>query len=339
MPQRPPEALRTIAIVGGGSIGVGWSVVFASAGHPVFVHEPDSKRRREVLPDALARLERLAAGGLLPERPAMVVARIRLTETLAEAAATADYVQECAPEQLDLKRDLFRELDSLAPAAATLATSSSAVTIDSIAEDLAGRSRCLVVHPANPPYLLPAVELVPAAFTAPDVVERTVALLADAGMSPVVVRRPVEGFVFNRLQGALLREAYCLVRDGVASVDDVDRVVRDGLGRRWAVIGPFETAELNTRGGIEAHAEKLGPAYARMGAERGQDDPWTPDLVARVAGELHDRSPEWSWENRVAWRDEALIVLERARRASGLFAAGAATHRRFADETENELRA
>ncbi len=105
-------------------------------------------------------------------------------------------------------------------------------------------------------------------------------------MSPVLVRREVEGFVFNRLQGALLREAYCLVRDGVASAADVDRVVRDGLGRRWAVLGPFETAELNTRGGIEAHAEKLGPAYARMGAERGQHDAWTPELVAQVAREL-----------------------------------------------------
>ena len=89
--------------------------------------------------------------------------------------------------------------------------------------------------------------------------------------------------MFNRLQGALLREAYCLVRDGVATVADIDRLVRDGLGLRWSVIGPFETVDLNTRGGIAAHAEKMGPAYARMGAERGQHDPWTPELVAEVA--------------------------------------------------------
>jgi 3-hydroxyacyl-CoA dehydrogenase len=162
---------------------------------------------------------------------------------------------------------------------------------------------------------LPVVELVPARFTDPDVVARVHDLLAEAGMSPVLVAREVEGFVFNRLQGALLREAYCLVRDGVVSPGDVDRVVRDGLGRRWSVIGPFETAHLNTRGGIESHAEKMGPAYARMGAERGQHDPWTPDLVRRVA----DGLPLDRWEQRVAWRDEALIALERARRASGLF--------------------
>ena len=131
--------------------------------------------------------------------------------------------------------------------------------------------------------------------------------------------REIEGFVLNRIQSAVLREAYCLVRDGVASAEDVDRVVRDGPGRRWTVMGPFETAELNTRGGLESHAEKLGPAYARMGEERGMASPFSPELVARVAAELHERLPPERWEERVAWRDEALIELERARRASGLF--------------------
>jgi L-gulonate 3-dehydrogenase len=158
------------------------------------------------------------------------------------------------------------------------------------------------------------VELVPAPFTRPEVVDRAAELLVRAGMSVVRVRTEIEGFVFNRLQGALLREAYCLVRDGVASVDDVDRVVRDGLGRRWAVIGPFETVDLNTRGGIEAHAGRLGPAYERMGAERGQHDPWTADLVRQVADERRRLLPLERWEERVAWRDRMLMALEHARR-------------------------
>jgi 3-hydroxyacyl-CoA dehydrogenase len=312
--------MRSVAIVGGGSIGVGWAVVFARAGFGVALFEPDAKRRREAPTDLRGRLDGLAAGGILAEEPEAVAARVRFDDTLAAALTDAVHVQECAPERLELKQELFRELDTLAPADATLASSSSALTISEIAAELPGRRRCLVAHPANPPYLLPVVELVPAEFTDPALVERTAALLATVGMSSVLVRREIEGFLFNRLQGALLREAYCLVRDGVASVEDVDRVVRDGLGRRWAVIGPFETAELNTRGGIEAHAEKLGPAYARMGADRGQDDPWTPELVARVAGELHERLPPERWEERVAWRDDVLIALERARRESGLFA-------------------
>jgi 3-hydroxyacyl-CoA dehydrogenase len=133
-------------------------------------------------------------------------------------------------------------------------------------------------------------------------------------MKPVRVQKETEGFVFNRLQGALLREAYCLVRDGVASVDDIDTVVRDGLGLRWSVVGPFETVDLNTRGGIASHAQKMGPAYERMGAERGQHDPWTPELVAQVAAARRAVLPLDRWEERVAWRDERLTELVRARR-------------------------
>jgi L-gulonate 3-dehydrogenase len=315
----PPPAGSGVAVVGGGAIGVGWAVVFARAGVEARVFEPDAERRAAAPRDLESRLGRLACGGLLDEEPETVAARVSFPETLDSAVDGATHVQECAPESVELKRDIFRELDTLAGRDIPIASSSSALTPHAFASDLPGRSRCLVAHPGNPPYLLPVVELVPAEFTDPDVVERVHALFLAVGMSPLLVRRPVEGFVFNRLQGALLREAYCLVRDGVASVDDVDRVVRDGLGRRWSVTGPFETAELNTRGGIEAHATTLGPAYARMGAERGQDDPWTPDLVARVAQELHRRVPPERREERLAWRDEALIALERARRASGLF--------------------
>ena len=154
----------------------------------------------------------------------------------------------------------------------------------------------------------------PASFTDEAVVERTRGMLERAGMSPVLVRQEIEGFVYNRLQGALLREAYCLVRDGVIGVDELDRVVREGLGRRWAVIGPFETVDLNTRGGIAVHARRMGAAYERMGAERGQHDPWTEELVAEVTRQRRALLPLSDWEERVAWRDRALIAQEQARR-------------------------
>jgi len=158
-------------------------------------------------------------------------------------------------------------------------------------------------------------ELAPAPFTDLKTIDRARELLSAAGMVPILVGKEDEGFVFNRLQGALLREAYCLVRDGVASAADIDRVVSLGLGRRWAVLGPFATAELNTRGGIERHAQLLGPAYARMGAERGQHDPWTPDLVAHVASTVHESLPSQEWAANVSRRDRALMLLEQARRA------------------------
>ncbi len=196
-----------------------------------------------------------------------------------------------------------------------LASSSSSIVASAFARALAGRERCLVAHPVNPPYLLPVVEIVPAPFTATATVERATSTMRAAGLTAVTVRREVEGFVVNRLQGAMLREAYRLVRDDVVGVEDLDRLVRDGPGRRWTLIGPFETADLNTRGGIEAHAEKLGPAYARMGAERGEDDPWTPELIAKVSAERRAELPLERWEERVAWRDEALMKVARALRS------------------------
>ncbi len=322
---------RRIAVIGGGSIGTAWAIVFARAGLRVAVCEPDRVRLAAAPEEMRARLADLAESDLLDEPAAAVLARAEFLPGLERALEGADHVQECAPESLPLKRDLFAALDRAAAPDAVLASSSSAITASAIADGLPGRARCLVVHPGNPPYLLRAVEVVPAPFTdasivaavttlleeadmSPVLVRRTLALLEAAGMAPVLVQREIEGFVFNRLQGALLREAYCLVRDGVVSVDDVDRIVREGLGPRWSVIGPFETADLNTRGGIAAHASRMGPAYARMGAERGQDDPWTPDLVAEVERQRRALLPLDRWAERVAWRDRRLMALARARR-------------------------
>lgn len=303
-----------VAVVGAGSIGVSWAIVFARTGHQAAVYEPDQARRDDAAGDLRARLRELGDAELLDEPAGRVAERVTFHADLSTALAGTAHVQECVPEDPGLKRRLFERLDRETGADVVLASSSSALTMSEIAGNLTGRGRCLVVHPANPPHLLPVVELVPAPFTRESVVVRTAELLNAAGMEPVRVRREVEGFVYNRLQGAVLREAYCLVRDEIASVEDIDRVMRDGLGRRWAVVGPFETVDLNTRGGIAAHARRLGPAYARMGAERGQDDPWTDDLVDEVTAARRALLPLEDWGDRVAWRDRMLMLFERARR-------------------------
>jgi L-gulonate 3-dehydrogenase len=311
--------MTAVGIVGGGTIGVGFAIVFARAGYPVRLQDPDPARRAAVAAEITDRLAGLAEFGLIDEPAADVAARVAVVDTIEEVAADVLLVQECAPEQEEVKRAIFAELDRLAPSDAILATASSAIPVSRFAADLSGRRRCLVAHPGNPPWAIPVIEIVPAAFTDPAVADRAASFYAGCGMSPVRVKREVEGFVFNRLQGALLREAYCLVRDGVADVGDIDRLVRDGLGLRWSVVGPFETVDLNTRGGVAAHAERLGPAYARMGAERGQDDPWTPQLVARVAGQRREALPPAEREARIRWRDRELMALSAFRRgrASG----------------------
>jgi len=156
---------------------------------------------------------------------------------------------------------------------------------------------------------------VPAPGTAPDVVARAGALFDDAGFDPVVLGREVPAFVFNRLQSALLREAYRLVDEGVVDVDGLDRLVRDGLGVRWALCGPFETADLNTAGGIRGHAERMGPAYAAIGEARGETDArWSPALVDRVEAERRALLPAGALTARRAWREAALADLLAARR-------------------------
>ncbi len=186
--------------------------------------------------------------------------------------------------------------------------SSTSAILPSLIND-ADPKRILVGHPGNPPFLLPVIEVVPSSQTDLEILSFVQGFYANIGMYPVLVRKEISGFIFNRLQGAVLREAYCLVRDGVASVRDIDTVMKYGLGRRWSIIGPFETSDLNTRGGIESHAQKMGPAYFQMGQERGQNDPWTEELVKKVALERREIMPEEKWEERVKWRDQALMQL------------------------------
>jgi 3-hydroxyacyl-CoA dehydrogenase len=296
-----------MAIVGAGSIGLAWSVVFARAQWSVSLFDIVGQMR-DAAPAAIERrLGDLHRVGLLPEPVEPVMARITVTDDLSEAVDGVTWVQESVVENIEVKRGLFARLDELTDGSAVLASSSSMIAASRWADGLPGRQCCLVVHPGNPPYLLTVAEVVPAPFTSQQTIQRAQEVLASVGMSPVLVHGEPEGFVFNRLQGALLREAYCLVRDGVISPADVDRVVKEGLGRRWAVLGPFETSHLNTRGGIRRHAELMGPAYERMGAERGQHDPWTPDLVAAVAADLEARLPMDRWEEYVAGRDAALL--------------------------------
>ncbi|MBU1588183.1 MAG: 3-hydroxyacyl-CoA dehydrogenase [Actinobacteria bacterium] len=302
---------RTIAVAGTGSIGVAFAVLFSRAGFHVRLWDALPEAFDRAAAELDSRLALLAEHGLLAEEPSEILERISFHEILLDALQGAELVQECVPERLEIKREVFQQLGAYSEPHAVLASSSSAIVSSAFATVTPARDRILIAHPGNPPYLIPVIEVVPSEYTSQETVDRALALYREAGMKPVVVHQEIEGFVFNRLQGALLREAYCLVRDGVASVEDIDEVVRSGLGRRWAFIGPFETADLNTRGGIASHAEKLGPAYARMGALRGQDDPWTPELVASVEAQRRAVLPEADWEARVVWRDEQLMKLSK----------------------------
>jgi len=301
---------RTVSIAGTGSIGVAFAVLFAKAGFSVRMWDAFPGAFDRARTDLRSRLELLSDAGLLSKNPAVVIDRVTFHDILLDALQGAELVQECAPESLDVKREIFQQLGAYSERTAVLASASSAIVSSEFATATPARDRVLIGHPGNPPYLIPVIEVVPSSYTATEYVDKAVEIYRSAGLKPVIVHIEIEGFLFNRLQGALLREAYCLVRDGVATVDEVDEIVRSGLGRRWSFIGPFETADLNTRGGIASHAQKMGPAYARMGALRSQDDAWTEDLVEKVTGERRDILPLEDWDERVRWRDAQLMKLK-----------------------------
>ncbi|MGN6702431.1 MAG: 3-hydroxyacyl-CoA dehydrogenase family protein, partial [Burkholderiaceae bacterium] len=173
---------------------------------------------------------------------------------------------------------------------------------------LPGRARCLVGHPINPPSLVPLVELVPAPWTDPGVMERARALYTAAGQVPIMVAREVQGFIVNRLQGALLSEAFRLVEDGYVSSADLDRAVKDGLGLRWAFMGPCETIDLNAPGGIRDYCARYGPLYLDI-AKQAEPRPWNDALLDRLEGERQRELPAPQRPARQRWRDARLTDL------------------------------
>jgi 3-hydroxyacyl-CoA dehydrogenase len=299
------------SIIGSGSIGIGWAIVFARAGYSVKVFDIEEAALKNFNTQVKARLELLRENELLTENPQAVLVRIQTTLDLEEAVAEADYIQECGPESVEIKRDLFTKLANLAKPDAILASSSSALRPSEFASDVASNERCLVVHPGNPPYLISIAEVVPAEFTSEEAIKTCTDLLTKVGIIPIRVNNEPQGFVFNRLQGAILREAYCLVRDGVISPTDLDLIVTEGLGKRWSIVGPFATSALNVRGGIKAHVARMGKSYFEMGKERGQNDPWDESLVDIVAADIDKKLPDANWEENTKKRDLALMKLNK----------------------------
>lgn len=302
--------MAIVAVVGAGLIGQSWAVVFARAGFSVRLYDADAGALAGAPAGILARLGELARGGLLEASPESVARQIEAMPNLADAVDSADYVQENVSESVEVKAAVFERLDRYAPAQAVLASSSSAIAASRFAGELAGRARCLVAHPVNPPHLVPLVEIVPAPWTDRTAVERTRDLLAQAGQAPIVVNREIEGFVLNRLQAALLAEALRLAAGGYASIEDIDTTVKQGLGLRWAFMGPFETIDLNAPGGIEDYLERYGPAFRRIVETPVADaDPWGAAAARKVTGERRQLLALDDLGERAAWRDRRLSAL------------------------------
>jgi L-gulonate 3-dehydrogenase len=315
--------MTKVTVVGTGFVGRAWAISFARAGCEVALWDRD----KEAPSKALAYIERLLpdleVNDLLSGAAASEVAtRIQVATRLETALDGAVHVQENTPEDVEVKRAVFAELDAAAPSDAVLASSTSAILPSAFTENLKGRARCLVIHPINPPYLIPAVEVVPAPWTDPAVVERAATFLRSAGHAPIVMKRELDGFVMNRLQGALLEEAFRLVEQGYAGVEDVDVGIREGLALRWSFMGPFETIDLNAPAGVRDYADRYQGIYSGIFRSSQWRSDWSGSVMDKVESERRDRLPADRLGERQAWRDRRLIAL--------------AAHKRWADKTIGE---
>jgi len=311
--------MTKVGIIGAGLIGRAWAHVFARGGCEVRMWDPSPQQRDAALAWMPASLAELARHGLVDD-PVAAARRVTSVSTLEEAVAGADYVQESGPEVVDVKRATFAALDAAAAPDTILASSTSAIVPSLFTEALAGRARCLVAHPVNPPHLVPVVELCGAPWTDPAVLARARELHARVGQSPIEVKREVEGFVLNRLQVALLTEAFRLVEDGVVTPEDLDRTIADGLGLRWAFIGPFETIELNAPGGIPDYCRRYVGWFRRYAADMAPPSTWDEANWALAAAAWPAPLSPADVAAKSAWRDErlaALVAHKRSQRGPG----------------------
>lgn len=300
--------MTKVAVIGAGLIGRAWSIVFARAGFEVALWDQFPLQVEAALDFIADRLPELQTAGLLDDAPAAVLARITPMKSLWDSVRDVVHVQENGPEKLDVKLPLFAELDRAAPPEAVLASSTSGIPASAFTKELRGRARCLVAHPVNPPYLIPLVELCPAPWTDPAVVARTRDLMTDAGQVPATVKMEMDGFALNRLQGALLAEAFRLLEDDVISPADLDALVKHGLGLRWSFMGPLETIDLNAPGGLSDYCTRYGPLYATM-QQQMQPLDWDAALINRLQAARRAELPANMQPVRQEWRDRRLMAL------------------------------
>jgi 3-hydroxybutyryl-CoA dehydrogenase len=298
-----PERAR-IAVIGAGLMGHGIAQVFALAGHEVCIHDSVMASLDSATPRILANLRDLGDDE-------SAVERVHPMLQLAAAVREADYVVEAVLEDLPLKQQLFADIEKHAPSHAILASNTSVIPITKIMEGLRDRSRALGTHWWNPPYLVPLVEVIGTQWTAPAAIEWTMALHKAAGKMPVHVKKDVPGFVGNRLQHALWREAISLVEHGICDAETVDTVIKASFGRRLAVLGPLENADLvGTDLTLAIHRTVLSDIESRPAPS-----PYLGALVAE--GKLGFKSGEgfrkWSGEQQAALRAKVLQHLKQSR--------------------------
>ncbi|TNF12452.1 MAG: carnitine 3-dehydrogenase [Rhodobacteraceae bacterium] len=308
------------AIIGGGVIGGGWAARFLLNGWDVAVHDPDPEAHRkiaEVLDNARAALPALYDVALPPE------GNLSFPSTLAEALKDALWIQESAPERIEVKHRIYKAIEQDADVNAIVGSSTSGFTPSQLQSGLSRPGQMLVAHPFNPVYLMPLVELVPSPRTAPETTARAQEILTGLGMHPLVIRKEIDAHVADRLMEALWREALWLVRDGIATTQEIDDAMRFGFGLRWGQMGLFETYRIaGGEAGMRHFLQQFGPALAWPWSKLTDVPEMDAELIDTIAAQSDAQSGHLSIRELERLRDGNLVAMMRALKKTGAAAGG-----------------
>jgi 3-hydroxyacyl-CoA dehydrogenase len=295
-----------VTVLGAGTIGASWCALFLARGLDVVAYDLGADSEKNLFAFVEAAWPTLSELGFAPDAS---LSRLRFTSDLTDACTETDFVQECAPERIDLKITLFEKVDGLIRPDVIIASSSSALTVSEMQARCRFPGRVVLGHPFNPPHIMPLVEIVGGAATSPETLDRAEAFYEALGKSSVRINKEIYGHVANRIQGAVFREAIHLLQSGVASLGDIDKAITDGPGLRWALMGPFLTYHLaGGAGGMESFMRQFAALQRKLWAELG-----TPDLNDALQKQVVD-----AMEQELKGRTIADLVDRRDRDLIGL---------------------
>ena len=297
-----------VALIGCGLIGQSWAVSFLRAGFDVSLFDPVEGVTVQAKENIKAKLSDLQNHGLLENKNISdYLDKIHLARDISQAVGGSIYVQESGPEDLDIKKELTKNIDAATPDDIPIASSTSGIPTSLYASDVQGKYRCLVAHPINPPHLIPAVEIVPAPFTSEAITQNVKEIIISIDKEPLELKKEIPGFVVNRLQGALLSEAFNLVKDGISTAEDIDKAISQGLGLRWSFMGPFQTIHLNAPEGIAGYVERYEKMYKEMFNKPDMD--WSSVVKLGLEEELLNLYQLSDREKQEKERDDKLTKL------------------------------
>ncbi|XDA96602.1 carnitine 3-dehydrogenase [Sulfitobacter sp. LCG007] len=301
---------KTAAIIGGGVIGGGWAARFLLNGWDVRIYDPDPQAERKIA-EVLANARRSLPGltdVALPDEGAL-----SFHATIAEAVQGADWIQESVPERLDIKHATFAEIAAAAEPAAIIGSSTSGFKPSQLQEGAVNAGQIMVCHPFNPVYLLPLIEVVPTGRNAPETIERAKEILTSVGLYPLHLKKEIDAHVADRFLEAVWREALWLVKDGIATTEEIDNAIRYGFGIRWAQMGLFETYRVaGGEAGMKHFMAQFGPCLSWPWTKLTDVPEFTDELVDLIAGQSDAQSGAYSIRELERIRDNNLVAMMRA---------------------------